>query len=300
MKTVVCAIDFSRYTDAVLQAGAHIANAFGGKLILFHSVPFPAEPISEIDGGIRSRMGNRRATEARARIEERIRGALAPYEIVIGSGDPVEALAVISEERDADLIVAASHRLSGIQRLLLGTIVERTARSIPTPLWVERSQKGRSPETGFRRIVTGCSLDPSGEAVVRFALRMARKLRAELHLVHAAESPFNEEVIDPMNGPYTQVQDELQRRIRRRIKEAVEELDRRAGDVHTDVLPGVPGEVLTAYAARNQADLLVVGVRRAGVVKKTLIGSTTESLLRRSPCAVLTVPFIAGNPQARV
>ena len=59
----------------------------------------------------------------------------------------------------------------------------------------------------------------------------------------------------------------------------------------TDVIPGVPGEVLSSYAAKSGADLIVVGVRHTSTVKKALIGSTTETVLRQAPCAVLTVPF---------
>jgi nucleotide-binding universal stress UspA family protein len=128
---------------------------------------------------------------------------------------------------------------------------------------------------------------------------MARHLQAELHLVHAAESPFNEEVIDPLLGPYTQVQEELQQRIQWRLNEAVTDMDRQAVEVHTDVWPGVPGEVLTAYATKHRANLIVVGVRQVGLVKKALIGSTTETVLRHAPCAVLTVPFVNGNPQPK-
>lgn len=295
MNTIVCAIDFSRHTDAVLAAGSRIAEAFGAGLILFHSVPFPTDPVAGTD----SRGRNRKMDEARERIEERMQGAAVPWEVAIGTGDPVDALAELAGRRDADLIVAASHRLSGIQRLLVGAIVERTARSIPKPLLVERRRRTDDSRPRFRRIVAGCPMDPTADEVVRFALRMARQLDAELHLVHAAESPFNEEVMDPLLGPYTRVQEEMQQRIRWRLSEAVSDMDRYGENVLTETVPGVPGEVLNAYAARRGADLIVVGVRRRGRVQKALTGSTTEIVLRGAPCAVLTVPFADGSPRAK-
>ena len=56
---------------------------------------------------------------------------------------------------------------------------------------------------------------------------------------------------------------------------------------------------LTDYARRNRADLIVVGVRPQSVWRKTLIGSTTEALIRRAPCAVLTVPPARGPDRSR-
>jgi nucleotide-binding universal stress UspA family protein len=56
------------------------------------------------------------------------------------------------------------------------------------------------------------------------------------------------------------------------------------------VVPGIPGEVLVDFAREKGTDLVIVGVRRRGVLKKSFIGSTTEAVLRNAPCAVLTVP----------
>jgi nucleotide-binding universal stress UspA family protein len=43
-----------------------------------------------------------------------------------------------------------------------------------------------------------------------------------------------------------------------------------------------------------QADLAVVGVRARRRLKKFILGSTTEAVLRHAPCAILTVPGVAA------
>jgi nucleotide-binding universal stress UspA family protein len=57
----------------------------------------------------------------------------------------------------------------------------------------------------------------------------------------------------------------------------------------TTVLRGQSYEELVAYAMTQSMDMIVVGVRGHGLVKSLLMGSTTDRVVRRSPCPVLTV-----------
>ena len=60
--------------------------------------------------------------------------------------------------------------------------------------------------------------------------------------------------------------------------------------------PGVPQEMVLHIARERDADIIAVGVRRSGKLGRWLSGSTTEALLRRSPCCVLTVPEPTESP----
>jgi len=55
------------------------------------------------------------------------------------------------------------------------------------------------------------------------------------------------------------------------------------------VLRGQPHEELVAYAVTQNMDMIVMGVRGYGLVKSLLMGSTTDRVVRRSPCPVLSV-----------
>ena len=61
------------------------------------------------------------------------------------------------------------------------------------------------------------------------------------------------------------------------------------------VVPGTPEECLIDHALTHRADLIVTGVRRRTRLSKLLIGSATETVLRRSPCPVLVVPADREN-----
>lgn len=61
-------------------------------------------------------------------------------------------------------------------------------------------------------------------------------------------------------------------------------------DVHFDVATGNPADVILDAAARTSADLIVMGTHGLGGIRKWVLGSTTERVLRRTRTAVLAVP----------
>jgi nucleotide-binding universal stress UspA family protein len=59
------------------------------------------------------------------------------------------------------------------------------------------------------------------------------------------------------------------------------------------LLSGRADEELCTYAADQRIDLMVLGTRGLGLVEKLLIGSTTDRVVRRARCPVLSVPAAA-------
>ena len=72
-----------------------------------------------------------------------------------------------------------------------------------------------------------------------------------------------------------------------------------ADQLSVAIAPGVPQEMVLRTAREQSSDVIVVGVRRSGKVSRWISGSTTEALLRRSPCSVLTVPEPIGTHRDR-
>lgn len=59
--------------------------------------------------------------------------------------------------------------------------------------------------------------------------------------------------------------------------------------VETHVALGEPGVELALYAAEVGASVLVVGSRGHGALKRVLLGSVSDHLVRHAPCPVLVV-----------
>ncbi len=295
LANILCAIDFSEFSKHVMHYGFGLSHRFGSRLAALHTVPASRD---QLYGSPVSQWGEEKETrskDARKAIDTLISGSPVSCEPVLAFGDPVKEITRAADERDADLVIAASHGISGLKRLIIGTVVERLARTLPRPLLVSRISGRRSAGTHeaeftIGKIVVGCDFSPAAISAVRSAAGLAREFNAELHLLYAMETPmdYGEEGADLV--PYQEAQQNRQDQLVRRLSGLLPEKGPEAVVLKPAVVPGIPGEALCALATEIRADLIVVGIRCQGPLEKLLVGSTTESVLRRAPCTVLTIP----------
>ena len=291
-KHIACAIDFSRHTDTVLRWGTFLAASFDARLTLFHAIgtardQYPGTVIFERSGQLDA---------LRADLKRRMDAAMAPFggafHSAVVPGDPVETLVEFSREAAVDLVVAASHGLSGLQRALLGTVVERLARQLDRPLLVVRAlPKGQTWQPGFKTVAVCCDPAYDRDEVLSLAGRWARQYGADLYLIHALDSPAAADDLDDDSGTYGERQAHLLARTHRRLAQVIPKDAFGLDTVYTELVLGPAPEMLTDHLRHLQADLAVVGVRHRRKFKNILIGSTTEAILRHSDGAVLTLPL---------
>ena len=98
-------------------------------------------------------------------------------------------------------------------------------------------------------------------------------------------------VADPIypDPPYTGYADPSEEQTHRRLlEEAAEDLRGRGVDAATVEQVGQPA-VAILDAARDGADLVAVGSRHRGLIKRLLFGSVSAEVVVESPCDVLVV-----------
>lgn len=291
IKTILCATDFSEYFRFTIDWGIWLSNWFSARMLVFHAIPSARDALYATNVSVTGRSIDADLEQTRQRLEALMAERRVHWEPLLAYGDSVENLIPLVSSRNIDLVVAASYGLSGLKRMLLGTVVERMARSLDCPLWVVRANRAEVPsQGGIRKIAVACDFAEESRGVLETAGKLADAFGAEVCLVHAIEAPLDEAVIEPTTGPYEEVQRELQHRLRKRLEELFSDASATEKQVDTAVLQGHPGEEIPQHARQWDADLIVVGVRPQGKVKKVLRGSTTEALLRRAPCAVLAIP----------
>jgi len=293
---ILCATDFSEFSSRVLDYGIMLAQSFNARLYIFHAVHFAKDGLYSTDVLERGEKQQRLARQASEKIETSMSGAGIEWESAISCGEPVEEISRVTMEKEIDMVIAASHGLSGFKRFILGTVVEKLARTLPLPILTILSS-GNSRNDGFRstgrikHILVGCNSWSDTDPVLSFATNFAGLIQSELHLLHAIEAPLNQDLVDPTQGPYEKVQNDLQDQLHRRLEQTISPDVKDRLKINTAVTAGLPGEALASHAEKMDADMIIVGVKQQNILEKFIVGSTTESILRHAPCPVLTIPY---------
>jgi nucleotide-binding universal stress UspA family protein len=140
IRKILAAVDFSEYSDPVLDAAVGFARQFDAELHLVHAfdvrVPLvtPLTPYgtSASPGAIEEMQ-----EEAATKLDDLGRRAsaqgVAATPHVLGA-PAASAIVDLAEELEADLIVMGTRGRTGLKHVLLGSVAERTMRH--APCWV--------------------------------------------------------------------------------------------------------------------------------------------------------------------
>lgn len=201
-------------------------------------------------------------------------------------GDARDALVETARRSAIDLIVMGARGLGAVAAFLLGSVSLDVARRAPCSVLV-----CRGPARPLRAVTIG--LDGSGYAMDALSFFSALPLPASLtaHLVGVVE-PVRYPVSAPemlSSALITAVQLEEDRRrqvLAAAVGDAAEALGTRM-NVTRDMRLGSPADALVREATRTASDLIVVGSRGRGTMKRIMLGSVSESVLRHAVCPVL-------------
>jgi len=141
-------------------------------------------------------------------------------------------------------------------------------------------------------IVHPTDFSPSAKGAFAHAVRMARRHDAQLHLLNVAPSLGE----DPVRSAFSvgageeSMFKEMEDRARDLMEALVEE--GRATDLDIELAHDrgiAPGPVIIDYAEDHEADLIVMGTHGRRGVKRFVLGSVTEEVVRQASCSVMTV-----------
>jgi nucleotide-binding universal stress UspA family protein len=146
---------------------------------------------------------------------------------------------------------------------------------------------GRGP---FRRILYATDFSPGSEHALRHAASLAQHGAAQLTLLHAVEPlavGYDPIVVMPFD--VTAYNTSLEEAAEARLRTFVPDSIRLGCDTDDVVVSGKPYVEILRIAAERQVDLIVLGVHGRSALDRLVFGSTTEHVVRRATCPVLTV-----------
>lgn len=206
---------------------------------------------------------------------------------VIIAGSPARGLHDRAEELEADLVAVGSRTWEPLGREL--TAVANRLLS-GGPCAVIHAPAGYAERVRpLARIVVGYDGSPEAGDALAEAAGLAAASGALVDVVHA-----HEEAAAYLGYPAAVyvTPDELElaeQRAERTAAEALETLPEALRGVSAARL-GTPGAVVDAFALEQDADLVVLGSRGYGPLRRTLLGSASGHVLRHADRPVLVLP----------
>ncbi len=130
----------------------------------------------------------------------------------------------------------------------------------------------------IRRLLVPTDFSPTANAAFAYAADLSAKTGASLVALHVVAPVYYLEAADLAL---------LQREAREAAERGLRRL--RPAPSRTMTVNGVPHDAIVQAARTIGADLIVIGTHGRSGLKRLVLGSVAENVLRHAPCPVLTV-----------
>lgn len=145
--------------------------------------------------------------------------------------------------------------------------------------------------SAYRRILVAVDGSPTSMKGLREAIRLAKDARAQLFLVHVVNEFYAFANLDGY-APGVDLVPSLReggRRILAKAKAAADKAGVRAKTLMRETLGGPAADTIVRDARRQRADLIVLGTHGRRGLRRLVLGSDAEAVVRTSPVPVLLV-----------
>ena len=214
---------------------------------------------------------------------------------VVAFGNPAEQVLTLAAA--ADLVVMGSHGRGGVRRFVLGSVADEVARHAPVPVLIVRG--GPQPAVQLTRIVVPLDGSELAEQAMPVAAALAADLGAPVHLLRVLDVDALRATVQAgihAAAAYMRSQEEIQRYAAEYLADQAQELRNRDLTATSEVLTGSPA--VTLLDAIRPSDLVVMTTHARGGVRRMLLGSVADKLVRAAPAPVLLVRATGPDPAA--
>ncbi len=133
----------------------------------------------------------------------------------------------------------------------------------------------------FKKILCPVDFDQNSLRALRLACELAQEGKAVLYVVHVVAMPPGPEVALPFGRMEAAARTKLEEMIRRKVNVKAR--------CEIKVLMGDPSVEILQVAKRLDAKLIVMATHGRKGLRRLVLGSVAEQVVREAPCPVLTV-----------
>ena len=262
-----------------------------------HAVAVVVHAPLEVEGPVYARLLREETERFEGEIREQL-GDLPARTLVVPAASAAGALHGLAERKGASLIVLGSTHRGALGRVMPGSVGERLLAAGPSAVAVAPRGFASRAEPLLRTLGVAWTEGHESDRALALAAELAERAGAELRLLSVVEpvsqvpleSPGAVAAWSALARSFEQAE-EQERAERERQLTALENRLAPGIKASAELLRGDPVERLVESSA--DLDLLLLGSRAYGPLRRVLLGSVSSPLLRRAECPVIVVPRAA-------
>jgi len=289
--TILLATDGSREDELAAKSALGLAQQTGSELHVVHVLasPLDTQDPSSFEPEVRRQLEKR----TRERIDELVGRIESSGGDVAGShlgvGRPDAVIIGQAEQIGAGVIVMGSRGFGRIRRALTGSVSDSVVRHAHCPVLVVRGEAVVFPN----KILLATDGSEEANLASSTAADLARGTGSELHIVYVEPASYVYEMAE-WEASRADMRGELERAAGEMADSRLQEQLQKIGEAGAQIAGtyarvGFPDAEIVALAGKLGAGLIVMGSRGRGPLRRALMGSVSDSVVRHAHCPVLVV-----------
>jgi nucleotide-binding universal stress UspA family protein len=296
-KRILCPVDFSEASRHAIDQASTIARWYGAAVTAQHVCNPALGPFTGLPDSSRlpDREMLRLGGEVAACFETAIRAGVQ-VDAVVDVGQPDGCILDRARTWPADLIVMGTHGAGGFEHLVLGSVAEKVLRRAACAVLTVPPHANRTSCLPFKRVLCAVDFSEWSLRALEFARSLARESGAAMTALTVIEWPWPEppppdfaELPPEQASALCEYRRYVETGAMRRLTTLADESASAGVALDVRVDHGKPHVEILRRAADIGADLIVMGVHGRKQIDLEIFGSTTNQVVRRATCPVLTL-----------
>ena len=279
---------------ALMQHAMFQAKLSKAAVLLVHVIP-PSYLITEDPCSSPFILSSPTVRVIRAKLDEAARefqreGILC--EPIVLKGLPEEEIPPFVKSRSVDRVIVATRNISGVARLIEGSVAETLIDVLEVPVCVigRRTREAAAFGTPLGRVLLATSLHSASSLLASFASALAEVSHAHLTLLHVLVS----------EGMSEQQFEVVQLAARRRLSALVPNEARHRLQPLLLVREGDPATIILEEAGSLSPDIVILGSPHSSTASRLFSSSVAHRVVLESKCPVMTIKSVPGSSAEEV